>query len=181
MTTAPTPAPAPDRPRSGRGLRLALGFSLALNLAVLGLGVGMALHGALHGGPDRRDMVRELSFGPFTDALRPEDRKALRDRFLATTPDFAAERARMKADGQAILAALRADPFDAAALDTALATMQAHVAARMDKGTGILAGFLTAMTPQDRLAFADRLEAVLRHGGRIGDGPAPGAQPAPGN
>lgn len=171
MTTQPNP-PAP----AGRGLRLALGISLALNLAVLGLGVGMALHG----GPDHRDMVRELSFGPFTDALRPEDRKALRDRFLATTPDFAAERARMRADAQAILAALRADPFDAAALDTALATMQAHVTARMATGTGILVGFLTAMTPQDRLAFADRLEAVLRHGGR-GDGAAPTAPPAPGN
>lgn len=177
MTAVPTPDPAPAR--AGKGLRLALGISLALNLAVLGLGIGMVLHG----GPDRRgDMVRELSFGPFTDALRPEDRKALRDRFLATTPDFAAERARMTADSQAILAALRAEPFDAAALGTALAAMQAHVTERMATGTGILVDFLTAMSPADRQAFADRLEAALRHGGRGGMGGGGATPPAaPGN
>jgi uncharacterized membrane protein len=160
MTASPSPAPASPDSR-GRKLRLALAVSVALNLGVAGLALGMALHGGpgMHG-----DMVRDVGFGLFTEALQPGDRKVLRDQFMARMSDFKAERDRMQADAQTVLAALRATPFDAGALNTALTTMQDHVTARMDMGRSLIEAFLTAMTPDQRAAFADRLEASLHHG-----------------
>lgn len=145
----------------GRGLRLALAASVALNLAVLGLGLGLAFHGGPGGDGD---MVRDLGFGPFSEALGPGDRRTLRGAFLQRMPDFRAERQRMAADAQAILASLRATPFDPAALDSAMQAMQAHVVHRMDLGRVLMQDFLTRMSPKERAAFADRLEMSLRHG-----------------
>jgi hypothetical protein len=88
------------KPQS-RALRIALAVSVALNLAVVGLFAGMALH---HGGfgPDR-DGVRDLGFGPFTEALSREDRAALRQAFLAKAPDLRQARREMMADQRDLL------------------------------------------------------------------------------
>ncbi len=157
----------PQKPAgAGKGLRIALAVSVALNLAVVGMGIGVMLHGGPGG---HGDMVRDVGFGPFTEALAPEDRMALRGAFLTRLPDFRAERQRMRADSDAILAALRAVPFDPAGLDAALTTMQNHVTQRMDVGRALISDFLKAMTPEQRAAFADRLERSLRHGPAAGD------------
>ena len=74
----PTPAPAPALSKSGRGLRIALAISVALNLAIAGLVAGAVLRNHAPGG--REDVARELGFGPFTEALSREDRRALRQR-----------------------------------------------------------------------------------------------------
>lgn len=158
MTTIP-PLPAPPGP--SRGWRVVLAVSLALNLGVAGIIGGMILHG----GPGRHgDMVRELGFGPFTEAMRPEDRAALRARFLQKAPDLRAERQEMQADAGALLAALRATPFDAAALEQAMQTQTQHLADRLDLGRALLQEFLVSLSPEARFAFADRLEERLRHG-----------------
>ena len=47
-------------------------------------------------GPDR-DGVRDLGFGPFTEALNREDRAALRQAFLAKAPDLRQARQRVRA------------------------------------------------------------------------------------
>ena len=60
-----TPAAGVAAARGGRGVRIALGISVALNLLVVGLVAGAVLR---DGGPRER-MVRDLDFGPFTEAL----------------------------------------------------------------------------------------------------------------
>lgn len=164
--TNPTPNPAAPAP-AGRGIRIALAVSVALNLGVLAMGVGMMWHGGPGG---HGDMVRDLNFGPFTEALSPDDRHALRQSFMTHLPDFRAERQRMRSDAEAVLAALRTQPFDPAALRAAMGTMQDHMRERMDLGSQMIEDMLAAMTPEARAAFADRLEASLRRGpGRSGD------------
>jgi uncharacterized membrane protein len=154
-------SPPPGRRPSSRGLKIALAVSVALNLGVAGFGVGRAVLD-WRGGPG--DMVRAIGFGPFTDALTPLDREALRDQFIAKMPDFKVERQRMQADTAAILSALRAEPFDPGGLDAALSTMQDHITQRMGLGSGLIGDYIKALSPADRLAFADRLEESLRHG-----------------
>ncbi len=168
------PAPAPTR--RGRALRAALAFSVAVNLGVAGLVVGLLLHGRLHG---RDEMVRSVGFGPFTDALRPGDRKALHDAFLKKIPDFNAERAQIRSDSAAVLTALRATPYDAATFDAAMVSMQAHMARRFELGRGLMEDFINALPPADRLAFADRLEASLRHGPHPAGAPRPAGSASP--
>lgn len=156
------PAPTTAPPRPGRGLRIALAVSLALNLGVAGLVVGSFLHGGPGGRGD--PMVRDMGFGPFDEALRPEDRAALRKSLVQHAGDLRAARREMQADASAILTALRADPFDPAGLTSALAAQEQHLADRLRLGSGLIRDFLVALPPQDRLDFADRLEGRMRHG-----------------
>ena len=149
---------------------IALAVSLAVNLLVAGLVVGVLVHGW----PQRHDaLVRSVGFGPFNEALRPADRKALHDAFLKKVPDFQAERARMRADSMAVLAALRASPYDPTALDAAMATMQTHMSRRFTLGRALMEDFIDTLSPADRLAFADRLESSLHRGPHRADAPAP--------
>ncbi|MFP5479962.1 MAG: periplasmic heavy metal sensor [Alphaproteobacteria bacterium] len=143
---------------SGRGLKIALAVSLALNLAVAGLVAGAWLSD--HG--PRRDMPRDLSFGPFTEALSPQDRRALRREFLSRAPEFRAARQEARAEFDRLLAALRAEPFDPAALTSALAAIQTRNSDRLELGRSLIETRLLTMEEADRRAFADRLDAALR-------------------
>ncbi len=145
-----------------RGLKIALAVSVALNLAVAGLIGGMALHGGPGGRGDV--MVRDFGFGPFEDALQPQDRAALRETVRARMGDIRAARQQMQRDGLAILAALRAEPFDPAALTTALETQSQNISNRLTFGSDVMRDFVLGLTPDARSAFADRLEQHMGRG-----------------
>lgn len=146
----------------GRAVRIALAVSVALNLAVLGVVAGAALK---HGGSGRA-VERDIGFGPFSEALSREDRRALRGKILQRAPELRSVRKDMQADTQSLLAVLRAEPFDAAGLAVVMETQRARMAGRLDVGQAVLRDFLIAMTPEARKAFADRLEARLMAGGK---------------
>lgn len=154
----------PVRPtRSGRGLRWALGISLALNLAV----VGMVAGAMLRDGPGMRGaMVRDLGFGPFTEALSREDRRALRQALFERAPEIRQARQQRQEDLQALVAILRAEPFDAAALAAAMAEQEARMVGQLRLGQTVLQERIAAMTPEARRGFAERLEDGLGHGRR---------------
>jgi uncharacterized membrane protein len=158
MTDPVTPpaAPAPPAP-SGRGLKIALAVSVALNLAVAGLVAGAWMKD----GPSR-GMPRDLSFGPFSEALSQEDRRALRKALADRAPGFREARVAAQEEFAALLAALRASPFDPAAMQSALAAIEARNAGRLELGRSLIEARITQMSDADRLAFADRLENGLR-------------------
>jgi uncharacterized membrane protein len=143
----------------GKGLRIALAVSVAANLAVVGMGIGAFMHG--HDGPAG---VRELGFGPFTEALTRQDRQALRKALVAKLPEMMQVRQEVMQDTQALLAALRADPFVEAQLTAVMDAQRARMAQRFEVGQGLMRDLLLAMSPEARLAFADRLEERLGHG-----------------
>lgn len=161
-TPPPATPPTPPQPLTGNSpfLRRALAVSVAINLAVIGLGIGVAVTGGPegHGG-----MVRDLGFGTFDEALRPEDRAALRAGLQAHAGDFRATRQQMQTDMATIIAALRATPFDPNALTKAMVAQGDHLTARLSLGRDLMADFMVALPAQDRLDFADRLESRLRH------------------
>ena len=165
MTPPPVP-PAPPVPpqKSLRGLRIALGVSVALNLLVVGLVAGAILR---DGGPRDR-MVRDLDLGPFTEALSQADRAAIRREFVARVPDLREARRAMRAEFGDLLGVLRAEPFDPDAMRAVMAGQRARMQERLDLGQDLLLERLTAMTPEARQGFADRLEERLRRGPRGG-------------
>ena len=144
----------------GRAVRIALAVSVALNLAVVGVVAGAALK---HGGSGH-EMERDIGFGPFSEALSREDRRALRGQILQRAPELRSVRKDMQADTQSLLAVLRAEPFDAAGLAAVMETQRARMAGRLEVGQAVLRDFLIAMTPAARKDFADRLEARLQGG-----------------
>ncbi|MEY4871132.1 MAG: hypothetical protein RLZZ563_462 [Pseudomonadota bacterium] len=158
--SAPADAKAAAPKPAGRGLRVALAVSVALNLLILGLVAGAVLR---DGGPHGR-MVRDLDFGPFTEALTPEDRDALRRDFLRQAPDLRDMRRQMRDDFATLLEALRAEPFDVEALRGVVANQGDRMAARLELGQDLMLARIAAMTPAERAAFADRLERRLERG-----------------
>ena len=161
--TEPQSSPVVARSGVSRRVKFLLAASLALNLAVVGVVGGVMLGG---GKGSRDALVRDLGFGLFTEALTPQDRLALRDRFLERRPGFRQERHAMRADLDAILAALRADPFDPAALDAVLTVQNTRLSERLDLGQALIRDFLVELSPAARAAFADRLEARLMRGNK---------------
>lgn len=160
--TAPQP-PVPPAPTRG-WVKVLLAVSLALNLAIIGMAAGAFLR---NGGPPGRGDDRDFGLGPLADALSREDRRALRDAFLERHPDGMGGRAALRADFDALLAALRAEPFDPAALDAAFASIAARNADLLERGRSVVADYLKTMDAATRAAFADRLETALLRGDRL--------------
>lgn len=147
---------------ASKALRIALAISVALNLAVAGLMAGAYLN---HGGPaGRGGDVRELGFGPFTEALTREERDQLRKAFLAKRPDFRQARRDMRQDLQNLLTALRAEPFDPAQLQALLDKQSQRVSQQMAAGQDLMRALLLQMTPSQRQGFAERLQKGLERG-----------------
>ena len=88
---------------AGRGLRIALAVSVALNLAVAGMFAGSLLKDHEDGGPRG---VREIGFGPFSEALSREDRRALRANLMAKMPEMRLARREARALADEALRAL---------------------------------------------------------------------------
>lgn len=154
-TTPPIP-PVPAR-ATGRGWQILLAVSLALNLAVAGFVLGHALTGGPWRGMPHGPMVRDVGFGPITEALTPEDRALLRERLFARAPQLREARRLIEEDLAAQVAALRADPFDEAALRAAFEAQHLHMAENLALAHETMQDFLIALPPEARLAFADRL------------------------
>ncbi|WP_151717218.1 periplasmic heavy metal sensor [Gemmobacter serpentinus] len=163
-------ATKPSGPRGAKFWKRAFLASLAVNLLVLGV-IGGAL---LKGPPEPRDKTRDAGFGPFAGALDEADRKELRRDFIERSNGGAAFRAGMRADMEAVLQALRAEPFDPATLDAAMAQQGSRFSDQMALGRTLLRDRIVAMTPEARLRFAERLEDSLkRHGDGRKGGPKP--------
>ncbi|WP_235915843.1 periplasmic heavy metal sensor [Thalassovita mangrovi] len=153
-------------------LRIVLFVSLALNLAVLGVVAGAVLRfgPAKDGPPVRGDQVA----GVYTYALTPEERRQIgRDMFRQHREDLPS-RSDMNADFDAMVATLRAQPFDADAASAILRRQLEFGQKRAELGHKLLLQHLSEMSDGDRAAYADRLEQALQkrfhdgHGGEHG-------------
>lgn len=156
-----------DQPRQGRcprWMRVLLGVSLALNLLVAGLAAGAALRhgraGGMHAAPHSLAgaMIRELP---------PQDRRALS---ALARDDLARDghgdrRARRRAEAAAVTGALRAVPFDAAALRAVLDDQTRRRAAVQGELREFWLARVAAMSDAGRADYADRVEQAMRAGG----------------
>ncbi|MFN6924604.1 MAG: periplasmic heavy metal sensor [Tabrizicola sp.] len=143
---------------ASRWIKIALATSVALNLTVAGLALGAWVRE----GPPRDRMPRELSFGPFSEALDAHDRRAIRKALQDRAPGFREARAAAREEFAALLVALRTSPFDADAMQAALAAIEMRMADRLALGRELIAKRLLEMSDAQRRAFADRLEKSLR-------------------
>lgn len=150
---------ADSQKKTGRLQRGILVISLALNLLVVGAVAGMVFKGG-PGGPQRID----LTVGPLTRAMDGDRRDAVRDALRESGAFQRRDRTEIREDMQVLLTTLRADVFDEAAFRDALARQRT----RLQSGQAAILDAVTAqieeMAPEERAAFADRLEAQARRG-----------------
>ncbi|MDP2080469.1 MAG: periplasmic heavy metal sensor [Pseudotabrizicola sp.] len=166
MTEPPPISPAKSTGKStGRGVKILLAVSLALNLAVAGTVAGMALRWQ-DAGRSAPSAVRDLNFGPFTEALTRDQRRAMLRGFVENGPGLREMRAQMRGDFDAVLAALRASPFDPVAFQAAVETQSRRMASRAEGGRDALVTLVVQMSETERAVFVERLEKSLARGGK---------------
>lgn len=167
------PAPAaPAAVAAGpcpRWLRPTLAVSVALNLLVAGVVAGALLGGGpWRDGSARGAAMRDAGFGPYAAALDDRDRAALRRALAARGPDLRAARDAMRRDMAEVAALIRAEPFDAEAVRAAMARGSARMGEVIGLGQSLIVGHVASLSPQERAAFADRVEAALHRRSRSG-------------
>lgn len=137
------------KPRLSLTLRVVFALSLALNLLVAGVVIGAWWRGGLHDGPRAGGTAAALYL-----ALPREERRALRAE-LRSTIDRDSLRLR-----DPLMAALRADPFEPEAVAALLVAQSDAMAQAQTRMRALWLDRIAGMSPQDRAAYADRLQAV---------------------
>jgi uncharacterized membrane protein len=146
-------------------MKIALVASLAVNLLVAGLVVGAMVR---HDRDDRdvrsmrADVPREFARSPFLGALDGEDRRAVGRELMREDRSLRENRAELRARFERLLVAIRAEPFDRGAIETILDEQRAAGSRRLELAEEAVLDRLTAMSPQARAAYADRLDRSLR-------------------
>ncbi|MBY6068207.1 periplasmic heavy metal sensor [Leisingera aquaemixtae] len=147
---------AEGKPGMKLWLKLLLAGSLALNLAVIGIAAGAAWR---YSGKDQH-WRRPPDIGAMMfRELDRDTRKALRQEAGGSHGSYVKRR---QAEGIAVIAALRSETFDAAGM---LALMRAQADAHHAFHTKVQAAWvrkLEAMTLEERVDFADRLEERMQ-------------------
>jgi len=139
-----------------RWSRIVLVLSLALNLLVLGIVAGAVFHDGP--GRDRRPEAKDLGFGPYVAALSKADRLALGLALRREDGPFLARRDEMREAFDAVLAALRAEPYDHTVVVDLINEQEMTVFATQQTARGLLLDYIGDMEPAARQAYADALE-----------------------
>ncbi|MDE0521706.1 MAG: periplasmic heavy metal sensor [Boseongicola sp.] len=153
---------ATSRPRRS-WVKPLLFVSLALNLVVIGAFVGRALAPDRHRWDDGvAGPVRAVIGAPFAHALGPGDRGALHDKLTGKRSHLQASRGRLRDLLDELLVALRAEPFLPDEVRRILQEQRGVAEERQLLGETLLLERLEAMSPDERSAYADRLERSLK-------------------
>lgn len=142
-----------DTGQKRRWMPVVLGLSLALNLAVLAAAGGAAWR---HGGEERGGPRASKGGALYMKALPRETRRAIREQTRGGP--------RVAQDAGEMLAALRQEPFDPAAAAQVLDAQRDAGLQRREAATAAWLSEVTAMSAQERNAYADRLEAMSKRG-----------------
>ena len=151
--------------RTFKWSKVLLVASLGMNLIVVGVLAGAWLNGTKRG--ERSAGGPSFISGPFGRALSEEDRRAMRDTFRndeGRKGRLSTQRREMRQIGVEIATVLRTEPFDPDALEMLFAKQARLGTQQRGLGQQALVDRITAMTPDQRAGFADRLEKAVKRG-----------------
>ena len=151
---------ATGKTKTGRWQRILLVGSLALNLLIVGIVAGTLLGG----GSDRGQPRIDLTVGPLTRAMAPEDRDELRAVLRENGVFRPGDRAGIRTDMQTLIDVLQAETFDVDAFRQTLVRQRSRLQAGQDRVLEAVARQIESMSPTERAAFAERLENQIRRG-----------------
>lgn len=157
MTDTQTPAAKPAK----RWMRYVLVLSLGLNLLVAGLMAGAFLRDGPGGREHGLRTASALGLRPYIRALADEDRAALMADISAHRDAMPSGKAALRNHLTALASALRAQPYDAEAVQAVMQDQAAGITGNIALGQQLLLNRLGAMTDAGRAALADKLTARL--------------------
>jgi len=162
----PTPKAAPKAPMR-RSLRVLLFASLAANLIVVGLVAGAVFGNEKQNAKPPRDAD---FMGAYTRALPKEDRRAIGRLIRDHHRQSGISRSAARQEFQAMLALIRATPFDAEAMEQRMSTQAQAAFTRREAAQQFWLDRVAGMTDAERLDYADQIEAQLKRVPREGSG-----------
>ncbi|WP_460274945.1 periplasmic heavy metal sensor [Celeribacter sp. ULVN23_4] len=162
-TPQPTGSAGPETGKGVHWSRIVLVVSLALNIAILGIVGGALMRWNAGMERARTQQARDFGFGPFVGALETEDRRSLGRAFAQSAGNPREAREKVGAMFDAMLAALRADDFDADGFEALLSKQQQEFARGQRIGAKLVAKQISEMSVEQRKAYAERLEEFLRN------------------
>lgn len=153
----------PAKGRMSKRRRILLVVSLSLNVLIV-----MAVVGA-HFAPDERrgppprvkDLGGSLLFDALPDAEKSAFRAELRDQIKSGKRP---NRQALRSLNDALLAALRAEPFDPVAVASVMEAIESARRQQLLIGQEAFVAYLAKMTPEQRQDMADAVEEKLRKG-----------------
>ena len=149
--------------------RVVLVGSLALNLLTVGVVGGSFLRG---GGESPRGF--EFQLGPLSEALDREDRRKIGNRIRREIRRSGLSGGPRRAAFEQMIVAVEAQPFDPEALTEIIIVHQTRTDGIRAAALGTFATYLSEMTVEERLLFAQNLRLTLeRSQKRDGQRPPP--------
>lgn len=144
--------------KPNKAMQIILVLSLALNVAVIGAVAGLALSSQ-----NQRSMPQRVSFefGAIGRVLDRKDRRAIGDEIRKNGPRPMSRNAQSAQVGE-IADALRATPFDPDLLTSLMAEMRDQSSRVQQNAQTAFVAHITAMSPEDRVELADRMDAKRR-------------------
>ncbi|MBT8415222.1 MAG: periplasmic heavy metal sensor [Boseongicola sp.] len=139
-----------------------LAVSLVVNMLIVGIVAGFFIANGPGKGDRLEGPARSLVGTPFIRALEPENRRALGREILRDETRLRENRSALRARFEALLAALKADPFDPDAVQSILREQRDIALRRQNIGEALLVDQLAKLSPEERAAYADRLARDLR-------------------
>lgn len=144
-----------------RWIKVLLAGSLALNFAVIAGAVGLVLSD--DGPPPPRPDGGFVGISGYVRALDEDHRKEFGTKVRDAFPQPPSKE-RFMSQAQDMLALIRAEPFDPAALQAQLSAMAERFEVGRKAGDSELIRIINEMTPEERTAYADRLEKRMQKG-----------------
>ncbi len=146
------------RKRRWSWLWAALAVSLSLNLAVVAAVLthesrGYGRHSRITGPSFTQVLPRAFFRG-----LDKQRRIELMADFRPHRGEYRQLRQQLRELGRELATALRAEPYDAGAVDMAMANYEAGSRQMLAKGRSIAVNFFARLTPQERKLMADQIE-----------------------
>lgn len=108
-----------------------------------------------------KGVVADGGMGPFMDALPREMRREIGDILRDRAEGLVPNRTALVAEFDAMLDIMKTEPFDRARLEAVLDTQRERVTERVMAGRTVVLDQIEAMSPSERAAFVERLEASL--------------------
>lgn len=141
----------------GKSMKILLIASLAINVLLVGVAIGGYL------GLDRRSPPRsppqDMALGPLGSAFSREDRAAMMREAEKAGADLGVMRDGLQQDMQSLLTALTAEPWDPGRVQQSLAGMRVRAETRAELGEKVMIDRLSAMSPDERHAYAAKLRS----------------------
>lgn len=162
----PVASPPPDKAMNGRfnWLKISLVVSLAVNLLVVGGGIARFIS---HGPPERMSGISQMQLIPrnFLGELDRGRRAELMKVFKEFAPSFRDGRKVARDDVIKLAVALEAEPYDTAAVNSAVDSFSEHSSMLVNDGGKAALTLIASLTPDERKLLARHIR-LRDDGGR---------------